>query len=118
MSDAWRRRNPQIFADFRTYGKAVDLRAVKEQLASKRHLLAFKLCHLRLFISRCKMSRLIKFRIIGKESLWHHTKEPSVADGSRHIVEFSILFPRKPHKYQSILSFAEKQDLVQAFLCL
>ena len=27
-----------------------------------------------------KMFTLIKFRIIGKESLWHHTKEPSVAD--------------------------------------
>ena len=38
----------------------------------------------------------------------------SVKGRGSFVAEFSILFPRKPHKYQSILSFAEKQDLVQA----
>lgn len=118
MSDARRIGDPQILADLGCDLQPLHLAAAENLFCSKRNGHSFIVDPFDRLLSRLKISRLIKFRIIGKISFWDKPQQFSSADRRRHIVELSVLLPRQPHKDQAVLFSGVKNNFVQFMLCL
>ena len=98
MGNTGRHRRPEIFAKLRCHRKPPYLRAGKEYLTSEGNPLPIH-CHPgHFFLSRRKVSLLIKFRVSRQKALRHQSQQLSVRNNRRHIIKLSVLFPRKPHK--------------------
>ena len=64
------------------------------------------------------MPALIKFIIIWNVSLWHQPKHFSLCHSCCHIIQFAVIFQRKSHKSQIVLTLRIFCNRKQFLFCL
>lgn len=53
-------------------------------------------------ISRCEMTKLVEFSVVGNMYLRHQSQQMAAANGRRHIVELAVLLPGQTHENQRV----------------
>ena len=113
-----RQRRPKILTELTSYRQPADRIRLKQDVCAKRNFFSLVETALRRFIASRKVSRLIKFRIGRNIFFRNKSKHFAVLQHCRHIVKFTILFQRKPHKHQRVAALCGVRHRAQRLFCL
>ena len=105
--------HPDVLAQLTAHHKPFQIPAGKQQISAKGYGLSQHFDLGQFPAACCKMPHFIKFPIVWNVLLRDKPQNRAILKRCRHIVKLSVLFKRKPHKRQRIVSFCMLQNYLQ-----